>query len=176
MNTPECEKKRKRGRRTLCTPQKIKALCRLLSTACTIRTACEATSISEASFHDWAARGELGEKPFSEFLDAVTCARGQGKAKLVKSILDSGDWRAHLEILARVYPDEYAKTEPRVIIVQQNPVPPMPPPVVETTHEWHKDADVPPELVRYLDLLQGADSISTWKKVSASNSNGGRNE
>jgi len=158
----------------LCTPQKIKALCKLLSTACTIRTACEATSISEASFHDWVARGELGEKPFSEFLDAVTRARGQAKAKLVKSILDSGDWRAHLEILARVYPDEYAKTEPRVIIVQQNPVPPMPPPTVTTTAEWHKGADVPPELVRYLNLLQRTDS--TRKKVSAANSDGDRNE
>jgi hypothetical protein len=109
---------------------------------------------------------------FVEFLEAVTRARGQGKAKLVKSILDSGDWRAHLEILARVYPDEYAKTEPRVIIVQQNPVPPMPPPTVTTTAEWHKEADVPPELVRYLDLLQRADRISIRKKVSAANSNG----
>ena len=172
MNTPGCEKKRKRGRRTLCTPQKIKALCKLLSTACTIRTACEATSISEASFHDWAARGELGEKPFSEFLDAVTRARGQGKAKLVKSIIDSGDWRAWLEMLARVYPSEYARTEPRVIIVQQQNSSAIPPSTTSVTREWTKDVDVPPELVRYLDLLQRADRISIRKKVSAANSNG----
>jgi hypothetical protein len=52
-----------------------------------------------------------------------------------------------------VYPDEYAKTEPRVIIVQQNPVPQMPTPVMERHIEWRKDANVPPELVQYLGLL-----------------------
>jgi hypothetical protein len=51
-----------------------------------------------------------------------------------------------------------------VIVVQQSQAPQMPPPVVETTVEWRKDADVPPELVRYLDLLQRADSISTPKE------------
>jgi hypothetical protein len=171
MNTPERENKRKRGRRTLCTPRKIKALCKFLSIPCTIRTACEATGISEASFFDWAARGERGEKPFSEFLDAVTRARGRGKTKLVKSIIDSGDWRAWLEMLARVYPSEYARTEPRVIIVQQQNSSAIPAPTTSVTREWTKDVDVPPELVRYLALLQRADSISTRKRMSA-NSNG----
>jgi hypothetical protein len=160
MNAVDHENRKKRGRRTLCTLQKIKALCTFLSRACTIRTACEATGISEASFHDWIARGEQGEKPFSEFLDAVTRARGQGKAKLVKSIIDSGDWRAWLEMLARVYPSEYARTEPRVIVVQQNQAPQMPPPVTERSTEWHKAADVPPELTAYLDLLGGNGKVN----------------
>ena len=155
MNIVDHENSKKRGRRTLCTPQTIKALCKFLSGACTIRTACEATGISEASFHDWVARGEQGEKPFSEFLDAVTRARGQGKARLVESILDSGDWRARLEMLARVYPSEYARTEPRVIVIQQNPIVSMPPLTTSVTREWTKDVDVPPELTRYLNLLQG---------------------
>jgi hypothetical protein len=172
MNDDHGTRVKKRGRRTLCTPQKIRALCKFLSGACTIRTACEATGISEASFHDWVARGERGEKPFSEFLQAVTRARGEGKAKLVKSIIGSRDWRARLEILARVYPSEYARTEPRIIIVQQPPAPPMPPPTTSVTREWTKDVNIPPQLTKYLDLLKRAESISVRAKVSAANKNG----
>src|SRR5262249_5014835 len=100
------------------------------------------------------ARGVAGEQPFAQFREALTRAKGQGKAKLVKSIIDSGDWRARLEMLARVYPSEYARTEPRVIIVQQPPAPPLPPPITSVSREWTKDANIPPELTRFLDLLQ----------------------
>src|SRR5438067_9784555 len=110
---------KKTGRKTLCTPQKTEELCEYLSHACTIRTACEACGVSEKSFREWFARGETSEQPFASFRAAVTRARGLGKAKLVKSIVDSGDWRAWLEMLARVYPSEYSKTEPREVIVQQ---------------------------------------------------------
>jgi hypothetical protein len=138
----------------MCTPELTKRLCKLLSGACTIKTSCEVCDVSEKSFFEWISRGEKGEQPFSQFRASVTRARGVAKAKIVRSILDYPDWRAKLEILARVFPDEYGRTEPRVIIVQQNPVPQMPPPVMERHIEWRKDANVPPELVQYLGLLQ----------------------
>jgi hypothetical protein len=172
MKTLDGGTKKRPGRRTLCTPEKTKELCKLISHACTIRTACEASNVSESAFNHWIRRGEAGEKPFSQFAAAITRARGKAKVRLVRSIANADDWRAKLELLARVYPSEYARTEPRVIVIQQPPPPPMPPPVVETTHEWHKGAEVPPELVRYLDLLQRTDSISTRKKMSAANRNG----
>jgi hypothetical protein len=147
-------------------------LCNFIAGACTIKTSCEACGVSEKSFHEWIARGATGEQPFAQFREALTRAKGRAKTKLVKSIIDSGDWRARLEILARVYPSEYARTEPRVIIVQQPPAPPMPPPTTSATREWTKDVNIPPQLTKYLDLLQRAESISVRAKVSAANENG----
>src|SRR5262249_32649714 len=100
-------KKPKLGRRALCTPEKTKKLCKLISAAGTIRTACEAAGVSESAFNDWIRRGDAGEKPFSQFAAAITRARGKGKARLVRSIADADDWRAKLELLARVFPSEY---------------------------------------------------------------------
>jgi hypothetical protein len=141
----------------MCTRELTKRLCKFLSSACTIRTACEACGVSEKSFFEWLARGGAGEQPFSQFRAAVTRARGVAKATIVRSILDYPDWRAKLEILARVFPDEYGRTEPRFIVVPQPPALPMPPPIVETSHEWRKDANVPPELVQYLAVLSNGE-------------------
>ena len=117
-------KRNGRGHRTLCTTQTVRALCKLIANGCTIRTACEACGISETAFHDWIRRGENGEQPFAQFAAAVTRARGRGKAALVKSIIDHPDWRGKLELLARVYPEEYSRTGDRpfkVVESNENP-------------------------------------------------------
>jgi hypothetical protein len=114
----------KRGRRTLLTTKLQSQLCGYLSDCCTIRTACEATGISETSFFEWVRRGEAGERPFAQFAQGVTRARGRAKARIVHSLLDEKDWRARLELLARVFPDEYGRREP----VPPPPAPPPPPP------------------------------------------------
>src|SRR5438477_9666606 len=113
-------KEKTKGRRTLCTPQTMKALCKIIASACTIKTACEACSVSETSFHEWIRRGEAGEQPFAQFAASVTRARGRGKAALVASIIDHPDWRAKLELLARVYPEEYGRTVERPIKAPSN--------------------------------------------------------
>ena len=163
---------RKRGRKTLCTPEMTRRLCKFITGACTIKTTCEACGVSEKSFYEWIARGAGGEQPFAQFRASVTRARGVAKAKIVRSILDFPDWRAKLEILARVFPDEYGRTEPRVIVIPQPPPPPMPPPTTLVTHQWEKDANIPAELTKYLELLQRPESISIRAKVSAANNNG----
>jgi hypothetical protein len=100
-----------RGRRTLLCAKLQKEICSYLSDCCTIRTACEAVGISESSFHLWVEKGEQGESPYKEFSEAVTRARGRAKARIVRSLLDEKDWRARLEVLARVFPDEYGRRE-----------------------------------------------------------------
>lgn len=85
----------------------------------TIRSACEACNVPTSTFNDWIRRGETGERPFSAFSAAVTRARGRGKIKLQRDILSSDDPRVKLEYLARVYPAEFARTEPRVIVIER---------------------------------------------------------
>jgi hypothetical protein len=113
-------KKETRGRKTLLNTNLQKRICGYLSDCCTIRTACEATGISETSFFEWIRRGEAGEQPFAQFAQAVTRARGKAKAAIVRSLVDERDWRARLELLARVFPDEYGRRETA-------PLPPQPP-------------------------------------------------
>jgi hypothetical protein len=115
----------KKGRRTLLNAKLQKQICGYLSDCCTIRTACEASGISETSFFEWIRRGEAGERPFAQFTQAVTRARGRAKARLVRSILSEKDWRARLEILARVFPDEYGRRD-LVPPTEPNPPSPMP--------------------------------------------------
>jgi hypothetical protein len=113
----------KRGRRTLLNAKLQKQICGYLSDCCTIRTACEASGISETSFFEWIRRGEAGERPFAQFTQAVTRARGRAKVRIVRSLLDEKDWRPRLEILARVFRDEYGRDVPPT-----EPIPsPMPP-------------------------------------------------
>jgi len=172
------KQKETRGRKSLLNAALTKRICKLLAQGIAIESACIICGIGSRTYFEWQERGKAGEEPFARFFSAVTRAREMHKANLIKVVLAAADKDArHAEwLLERQFPDEFGRPEPRTVIIQQPPVPPMPPPVIETTHEWRKGADVPPELVRYLDLLQGADSISTRKKVSAANSNGGRNE
>jgi hypothetical protein len=114
----------KRGRRTLLCAKLQKQICGYLSDCCTIRTACEATGISESSFYLWVEKGEEGRSPYKEFTEAITRARGRAKARIVHSLLDEKDWRARLEVLARVFPDEYGRRD----LVPLPPPPPEPPP------------------------------------------------
>jgi len=100
-----------RGRRTLLCARLQKQICRYLTNCCTIRTACEATGISETAFFSWIRRGEAGEQPFAKFAQAIARARGRAKARIVRSLLDEKDWRPRLELLARVFPDEYGRRE-----------------------------------------------------------------
>jgi hypothetical protein len=110
---------KRRGRKSLCTPALTQRLCKHISNACTVQSACECEGISTKSFHEWIARGEKGEQPFSQFRDAVTRAKGRFKARVCKSIIEDRDWRARLELLSRIYPDEFARTAER-------PLPPQP--------------------------------------------------
>ena len=162
------KKKQKRGRKSLLTAPLQKQICDLLAQGHTIVTVCDAVGLGERTYFEWCER-------HPHFAQATTRAIGRSKIVLVEKIRASDDWRAQAFLLERRWPDEYGRTEPRVIVVQQSQAPQMPPQVVETTVEWHKEADVPQELVRYLDLLQRTDSMSTRKKMSAANSNRERN-
>jgi hypothetical protein len=166
------KQKETRGRKTLLNAALSKRICRLLAKGSAIKSACVICGVGQRSYHEWNQRGQKGEQPFAHFFSAATRAREMHKANLIQVVLAAADKDArHAEwLLERQFPDEFGRPEPRTIIIQQNPIPQMPPPVVETTHEWHKGTDVPPELVRYLDLLQRMDS--TRKKMSAANSNG----
>jgi hypothetical protein len=76
-------------------------------------SACEATNVSETAFYSWIRRGEEGERPFAQFAQAVAGARGKGKIKVQRDIWGCNDPRVKLELLARIYPEEFGRTAER---------------------------------------------------------------
>ena len=103
----------KRGRPTRLNAALTKRLCKHISNACTVQAACECENISTKSFFEWLNRGETGEQPFSYFRKSVMRARGWFNARVCKSIIEEKDWRARLELLARIYPLEFARSAER---------------------------------------------------------------
>ena len=69
-------------------------------------------------------------------------AKGRFKARVCKSIIEDRDWRERLELLARIYPDEFARTAERTL----PPVPQeaMQPPtvIVNVMRSAKSDAEV----------------------------------
>jgi len=110
MTTPKT-----RGRKSLCTPELTKRLCKYISDACTVQSACECEGISTKTFYEWLNKGEAGQRPYSKFRDAVMRAKGRFKARVCKSVIEDRDWRARLELLSRIYPDEFARTAERTL-------------------------------------------------------------
>jgi len=92
MSTPN-----KVGRPSELTSMLQQEICNLLSDAINIETACELVGIAKATYYNWRERGESGEEPFAEFLDATTRARAKAKLMLLRIIdraAENGDWRA----------------------------------------------------------------------------------
>lgn len=97
---------------TLLTPAVKTTICRALSAANTVTTACALAGIGERTFHDWMQRGEREDRgEFHAFFAAVSRARAKAKAALVRRIVAAAqrDWRAAAWKLERLYPKEYAQ-------------------------------------------------------------------
>ena len=107
---------KRRGRKCKLTPLLARQFCKIVATPCTLRSAAEACGVSEKTVFEWLSRGEKGEQPFSDFRKALTRARGIGKVKVQRSIWDCDDSRVKLELLARIYPDEFARTAERPLL------------------------------------------------------------
>jgi hypothetical protein len=67
----------KPGRRTLCTPERVEAIVAVVEAGGTDADACAEAGIAPATFYGWVDRGENGEAPYSEFLEALSRARAR---------------------------------------------------------------------------------------------------
>src|SRR5882724_6074296 len=99
-------KKRGRGRPTKLTPELVEELLRYIRMGVTIKTACDAAGINDATYRRWV----VGSK---DFCTEATRARSKGKIAILSQILADKDWRAKAWYLERCYPAEFARTEDR---------------------------------------------------------------
>jgi hypothetical protein len=100
-------------------------ICELLESALPIAVTCEASGISTSTYHAWRARGESGEKPFADFLEATTLARARAKLALVTVIREAApsDWRAASWLLSRMIPAQQWQEEEAAPVVTIEPMP-----------------------------------------------------
>jgi len=152
-------KKETRGRKTRLDAALAKRICKLLEQGCDQKTACNLAGVPYSTYNEWKERGQKGEALFASFFSVISRARDAHKLRLINIVIAAADADArHAEwLLERMWPKEFGRSEPRTIVIERSEAPQMSPPVVEKSHEWRKDANVPPELVQYLGVLSNGE-------------------
>jgi hypothetical protein len=112
--------------KTKLTPQITEEITKRLRVGCYAKMAAAAIGVPERSYYNWLERGQKAEKLaetgkkipetekiFWQFWQSVQQAEAEAEVTIVAMIFDQAktDWRAGLEILARKYPERWAKKE-----------------------------------------------------------------
>lgn len=101
---------------TACTPEVIKAISDAVGNGVPLKFAAQAAGIGHTTLYGWLDRGKSGEQPFANFAEQIACARARAVVDMVgewrNGVTVSGkpDWHAVKDLLAAVYPDEFAPT------------------------------------------------------------------
>ena len=101
------------GRTPKLTPEVQEAVCRNLAGGCYIETACAMAGICQSTFFNWKQRGENGEEPYLQFLEAVTRAEVQAELRALAIIQKAGEEDPrHLEWwLERKFSDRWGRKD-----------------------------------------------------------------
>jgi hypothetical protein len=121
----ETPAKRKAGRKTLLTPQRLEAITTMLRAGAYIDDACKSVGISTTTFYNWLQRGnqqreklnagletDPDEEQFLQFLDAVETADAEGIIGHLMNIdhaAKNGTWQASAWILERKQPKKWGR-------------------------------------------------------------------
>jgi Xaa-Pro aminopeptidase len=114
--------------KTKLTPERRDVIVKALEAGNYDEVAAQAAGVSKASFYNWLKRGEAelervesapnarmrqSERPFVDFLDAVTRARAQAEPEMVARIKELGqqDWRALAWFLERRFSGRWANRQ-----------------------------------------------------------------
>jgi hypothetical protein len=79
------------GQPTKLTPEVQAEICRNLAGGVYVETACILAGVCKATFYNWRARGEAGEQPYVDFLDATMRAEAQAETRAVALIQRAGE-------------------------------------------------------------------------------------
>ena len=101
------------GRPTDCTPETIKAITDLIRVGNYASVAARSVGISESTYYDWLNRGRRGEKPFSDFSEAIKKAEADGETYRVSRIIQASaeQWQAAAWWLERKMPERWGRRD-----------------------------------------------------------------
>jgi hypothetical protein len=107
-------KMKRGGRKTLLTKPLQRKIERLLAQGHTITTVCQAVAIGQRTYYQWCERNP-------QFSQATTCAIGKSKIVLVDKLRLSDDWRAAAFLLERRWPEEFGRSDARMLPKEPEP-------------------------------------------------------
>ena len=112
--------------KTKLTKEIIEEISKRLKVCCYVKTAIASMGITERSYYHWLERGqkaekleELGQKIpeteeiFFQFFQSVRQSDAEGEVNITTMIFSQvkDDWRAGIEMLARKYPEKWARKD-----------------------------------------------------------------
>ncbi|MHB8276448.1 MAG: hypothetical protein ACYDIA_02185 [Candidatus Humimicrobiaceae bacterium] len=112
--------------KTKLTKEIIEEICKRLKVGCYAKMATAAIGIHESTYYRWLERGEnalklkmLGkkipedEKIFCELCESIRQSEAEGQINIVTMIFSQikDDWKAGMEILARKWPEQWARKD-----------------------------------------------------------------
>jgi hypothetical protein len=101
------------ARPTSLDPETVERFCAAIGRGNTIPSACALSGISERTYYNWVARGDAGEEPFMQFLQALKTARAEFEQKQLQLIQsasydDAKHWTAAAWLLERTNPKRWS--------------------------------------------------------------------
>lgn len=99
------------GRPTKLTPRLRKRLLDLIAQGAYVEQAARAVNIAPSTFYAWKERGEAGEQPYAEFLEALRAREALAETECVGLLRAAGetDWRAVAALMERRWPDRWGR-------------------------------------------------------------------
>ncbi len=111
---PPAKRRRKAGpgRTPLLTARVQRVIIEAIATGNHYPVAAAYAGIDHDTLRLWRRRGERGQQPYADFVKALAQAEIEWEVAAVKAIHAAGekDWRAHLELLSRRFPERWART------------------------------------------------------------------
>ena len=101
------------GRPTDCTPELIQLAGELMAEGHPVRAMCRALRISPTSHYAWIERGERGEAPFSNYVNAVRAGMSTAERAALTGVRSAfrSDWRSCAWWLEHVMQEDYGRRQ-----------------------------------------------------------------
>lgn len=102
------------ARKSKLTPQLQEKIVSLISAGNYIRTACVAVGIDEDTYFRWLKRAKKGEKPYTDFAEAIKKAEAAAEVlylNRIRKAADDGTWVAAAWFLERKYPTRWGRKD-----------------------------------------------------------------
>lgn len=99
------------GRESECTIDVVDIICDAIADGLTMERAAECAGISVTTIYNWKKRGEKGEEPYEEFLQAIKGAEVEAERALLKELRPGQQgWQAKAWLLERRHPERWRAT------------------------------------------------------------------
>lgn len=112
VTTAARENLRSVARPTKLTPAVRDAILASIEAGAYAEQAATAAGIAASTYYSWVARGEEGESPFSEFVDALHAREAIAEVAAITVLQEAaagGDWRAAAHFLERRFPKRWRR-------------------------------------------------------------------